>query len=98
MVQADDGDGLDADGNTSEESATSIEASMDLPIGDGDWTLAIKLEEADDGDDDDLEDNIGIGLSSEIYENALLSINWESGEQFDGDDVDTLAVELRVSF
>jgi len=93
MVQADDNDG-----DTAEESATSIEASMALPIGEGDWTIAAKIEETKDGGDDDLEENVGIGLSSEIYENALLTINWESGEQVDGDEVDTIAVELSVSF
>jgi hypothetical protein len=93
MVQADDNDG-----DTAEESATSIEASIALPMGEGDWTLAAKIEETDDGGANDLEENIGIGLSSEIYENALLTINWESGEQVDGDEVDTIAVELSVSF
>jgi hypothetical protein len=71
---------------------------MALPMGEGDWTLAAKIEETDDGGANDLEENIGIGLSSEIYENALLTINWESGEQVDGDEVDTIAVELSVSF
>jgi hypothetical protein len=93
MVQADDNDT-----DTAEESATSIEASMALPMGEGDWTIAAKIEETEDGGDDDLEENIGIGLSSEIYENALLSINWESGEQVDGDDEESVIVELSVSF
>jgi len=93
MVQADDNDA-----DTAEESATSIEASMALPMGEGDWTIAAKFEEAEDGGANDTEENVGIGLSSEIYENANLTINWESAEQFDGDEVDTLAVELSVSF
>ena len=61
-------------------------------------SIAAKIEEADDGDNDDLEDNIGIGLSSEIYENANLTINWESSEDFSGNETDTVAVELSVSF
>ena len=93
LVQADDNDA-----DTAEESATSIEASMALPMGEGDWTIAAKFEEAEDGGADDTEENVGIGLSSEIYENANLTINWESAEQFDGDEVDTVAVELSVSF
>ena len=93
LVQADDNAA-----DTAEESATSIEASMALPMGEGDWTIAAKFEEAEDGGANDVEENVGIGLSSEIYENANLTINWESGEQFDGDEVDTLAVELSVSF
>ena len=93
LVQADDNAA-----DTAEESATSIEASMALPMGEGDWTIAAKIEEADDGDNDDLEDNIGIGLSSEIYENANLTINWESSEDFSGNETDTVAVELSVSF
>jgi hypothetical protein len=93
MVQADE-----LDDGTTEPSATSIEASMVLPIGEGDWTLAVKVEETEDGSGDQVEDNVGIGLSSEIYENAVLTINWENAEQYDGDEVDTLAVELRVSF
>jgi hypothetical protein len=93
MVQADDNDA-----DTAEESATSIEASMALPMGEGDWTISAKIEEADDGDLTDVEDNVGIGLSSEIYENANLTINWESSEDFDGNETDTVAVELSVSF
>ena len=93
MVQADDNDA-----DTAEESATSIEASMALPMGEGDWTISAKLEEADDGGANDVEDNVGIGLSSEIYENANLTINWESSEDFDGNETDTVAVELSVSF
>jgi hypothetical protein len=93
LVQADDNDA-----DTAEESATSIEASMALPMGEGDWTIAAKFEEAEDGGANDTEENVGIGLSSEIYENATLTINWESAEQFDGDEVDTVAVELSVSF
>jgi len=93
MVQADE-----LDDGTTEPSATSIEASMALPMGEGDWTLAAKFEETEDGSGTDTEENVGIGLSSEIYENALLTINWESAEDYDGDEVDTLAVELRVSF
>ncbi len=93
MVQADDNDA-----DTAEESATSIEASMALPMGEGDWTISAKLEEADDGGANDVEDNVGIGLSSEIYENANLTINWESSEDFSGNETDTVAVELSVSF
>jgi hypothetical protein len=93
LVQADDNDA-----DTAEESATSIEASMALPMGEGDWTIAAKFEEAEDGGANDTEENVGIGLSSEIYENATLTINWESAEQFDGDEVDTVAVELSVHF
>jgi hypothetical protein len=92
MVQADDNDA-----DTAEESAMSIEASMDL--GDSDWSIAAKIEEAEDSlDTDDTEDIFAIGVSGEIYENTLLTINWESADQFDGADVDTLAAELRVSF
>ena len=93
MVQADDNDA-----DTAEESATSIEASMALPMGEGDWTISAKIEEADDGGANDVEDNVGIGLSSEIYENANLTINWESSEDFSGNETDTVAVELSVSF
>ncbi len=93
MVQADE-----LDDGTTEPSATSIEASMALPMGEGDWTLAVKFEETEDGSGTDVEENVGIGLSSEIYENALLTINWESAEDYNGDETDTLAVELRVSF
>ena len=71
---------------------------MALPMGEGDWTISAKLEEADDGGANDVEDNVGIGLSSEIYENANLTINWESSEDFDGNETDTVAVELSVSF
>jgi hypothetical protein len=92
MVEADDL----ADG--SEPSATSIEASMALPMGEGDWTIAAKFEETEDGTGTDTEDNVGIGLSSEIYENANLSINWESAEDYNGDETDTVQVELSVSF
>ena len=97
MVQADDNDG-----DTAEESATSIEASMALPMGEGDWTIAAKYEETDELDGTaagtTTEENVGIGLSSEIYENALLSINWESAEDYNGDETDTVQVELSVSF
>jgi predicted porin len=93
MVQADDNDD-----DSAEESATSIEASMALPMGEGDWTISAKIEEADDGGANDVEDNVGIGLSSEIYENANLTINWESSEDFNGNETDTVAVELSVSF
>jgi len=92
MVQSDDL----ADGT--EPSATSIEASMALPMGEGDWTIAAKFEETDELGGTNTEDNVGVGLSSEIYENALLTINWESAEDYNGDDTDTLAVELSVSF
>ncbi len=93
MVQADDNAA-----DTLEESATSIEASMALPMGEGDWTIAAKFEEAEDGGANDVEENVGIGLSSEIYENANLTINWESSEDFSGNETDTVAVELSVSF
>ena len=93
LVQADDNAA-----DTAEESATSIEASMALPMGEGDWTIAAKFEEAEDGGANDVEENVGIGLSSEIYENANLTINWESAEDYNGDDTDTVAVELSVSF
>lgn len=94
LVQADELD----DAAESEPSATSIEASMALPMGEGDWTIAAKFEETEDGSGTQTEENVGIGLSSEIYENALLTINWESAEDYDGDEVDTIAVELSVSF
>ena len=93
LVQADDNAA-----DTAEESATSIEASMALPMGEGDWTIAAKFEEAEDGGANDVEENVGIGLSSEIYENANLTINWESSEDFSGNETDTVAVELSVSF
>jgi hypothetical protein len=93
MVQADDNDD-----DTAEEGATSIEASMAL--GDSGWSAAVKIEEADDVTPGSgaVEDVVGIGVSGEIYENALLTINLESAETEDDNDVDTLAVELSVSF
>jgi hypothetical protein len=91
MVQADDNDD-----DTAEEGATSIEASMAL--GDSGWSAAVKIEEADDVGAGEVEDVVGIGVSGEIYENALLTINFESADTEDDNDIDTLAVELSVSF
>ena len=83
-----------ADG--SEPTFTTIEASMAL--GESAWTLSAKYEETDDLSGSIVEENVGIGVSGEIYENTLLTVNLESAEEYDGDETDTLAVELRVSF
>ena len=76
---------------------SAIRIMTGAPVPNGADTV-IPFEETDELGGTNTEDNVGIGLSSEIYENANLTINWESSEDFDGNETDTVAVELSVSF
>ena len=76
---------------------SAIRIMTGAPVPNGADTV-IPFEETDELGGTNTEDNVGVGLSSEIYENANLTINWESSEDFDGNETDTVAVELSVSF
>jgi len=97
-------DETDEGATENEPEALSVEAAFTFAAGDQDWTLAAKWEDADEVSttDEDVEAEIwGLSLSTEIYENTRLTLNYENQEWEDSSDetdVDWFALELSVSF
>ncbi len=66
--------------NTVQPAAFTLEAALTCPISDHEYTLAGKFEQNHDLDDafNNVEEIWGLGVSTELYENTKLSLNYEN--------------------
>ncbi len=99
--------GLNGDTDVKPQAYT-VELSMKCPMADKEYTFAVKYEASNDFEDfngTSIQDIFGVGISSNIYENTRLTLNYENWDYVDivsgtggGGHANVFLAELSISF